>query len=405
VTILESARIALRGLRANRLRSVLTTLGVIIGVAAVVLLTSLGNGVQLFITDTFGSFTTQITIQPNVEAAAGAPAPRDLTDADAEALTDRGDAPDIASVTPVANGSALLQADGDSYQSSVIGSTADYFDVADRELLVGRPFDQAQGDSNAKVVVLGPNPVAELFEGNAGAALGQEVRIGRTSFRVVGVVAANGQQDDVAIMPLGAARSYLLGGGDELGTILVRATSGTAVPAALEQVNTVLSDRHRIDDPADRDFTAQALQDLLAQANVTITIMTLFITSVAGISLVVGGIGIANIMLVTVTERTREIGIRKAIGARRRAILQQFLLEAMMLAGFGGLLGILVGVGLTMAGAFILPQAIPDFPAPSVSPGPAAFAFSISLFIGLVAGTYPAYRAARLRPIEALRYQ
>ena len=193
--------------------------------------------------------------------------------------------------------------------------------------------------------MLGPNPVAELFAGDAVAALGQELRIGRTSFRVIGVVASDGQQDDVAIMPLGAARSYLLGGGDDVSTIVVRATTVAAVPAALAQVTTILSDRHDIDDPADRDFNAQAMQNLLDQSTQFLSFLTLFTSAVAGISLVVGGIGVANIMLVTVTERTREIGIRKAIGARRRAILQQFLLEAMLLAGLGGLIGILIGVG------------------------------------------------------------
>jgi putative ABC transport system permease protein len=185
----------------------------------------------------------------------------------------------------------------------------------------------------------------------------------------------------------------------------VRADSAASVPAALAQVTAVLDDRHGIGDPADRDFTAQALQDLLDQGNQIITILTLFIGGVAGISLLVGGIGIANIMLVTVTERTREIGIRKAIGARRRSILQQFLLEAMMLAGLGGLLGILVGVGISAAAAIVLPQLMPGFPPPSVSPGAALLSFTISLLIGLVAGGYPANRAARLRPIEALRYQ
>jgi putative ABC transport system permease protein len=406
VNILESARIALHGLRANRLRSILTTLGVIIGVAAVILLTSLGNGVQSFVGDALGSFTTQITVTPNPGGAGGGRQPRDLTDADAEALRDRADAPDIASVIPVVTGSAVLQlAGGGQIRASVVGSTGSYLQVTDRDLLVGRTFDESRGERNAKVVVLGPNPVTELFGGDAAAAVGQQVRIGRTLFRVIGVVAGNGQQDDVAIMPLGAARNYLLGGGDELSTIVVRAVSTDSVSAALEQVNTILSDRHRIDDPAERDFSAQAVQDQLEQFNLVTTILTLFISSVAGISLLVGGIGIANIMLVTVTERTREIGIRKAIGAKRRAILQQFLLEAMMLAGLGGLAGILVGIGTSTAVGVVLPQFVTDFPPPVVSAGAVAVSFSISVLIGLVAGGYPAWRAARLRPIEALRYQ
>ena len=242
------------------------------------------------------------------------------------------------------SGSALLQvAGGVQHRSSVTGAEADYLTTSNRDLLIGSMFDEAQARSKAKVVVLGPNPVAALFAGDAGAALGKQVRIGRTSFRVVGVITGNGQQDDVAIMPLGAARSYLLGGGDTVNSIIVRAPSADAVPAALAEVNAILSDRHGIRNPSERDFNAQALQSLLDQFNQVLGFLTLFTTAVAGISLVVGGVGVANIMLVTVTERTREIGIRKAIGARRRAILQQFLLESTILSGLGGIIGILVG--------------------------------------------------------------
>jgi putative ABC transport system permease protein len=235
--------------------------------------------------------------------------------------------------------------------------------------------------------------------------MGKEIRVGRTSFRVIGVAKGNGQQDDVVIMPLGAARSYLLGGGDAVNQLMIRATSVGAVNAAETQINTILDDRHKIRDPEDRDFNVLKLQSLLDQSSQVLSFVTLFTAAVAGISLVVGSIGVANIMLVTVTERTREIGIRKAIGARRRAILQQFLIESMMLTGIGGVIGILLGVGLAAAAGFILPALIPDFPAPVVSPFSVVLSFTISLVIGLVAGGYPANRAARLRPIEALRYQ
>jgi putative ABC transport system permease protein len=255
------------------------------------------------------------------------------------------------------------------------------------------------------VVVLGPNPVNELFGGNAASALGQEIRIGRAVFRVIGVAESTGQQDDVAIMPLGAARSYLTGGDDELDTIIVRARSAEAVTAATNQITTVLSDRHNIRDPAKRDFDVQALQQQIQEATQFLSFLTLFTGAVAGISLIVGSIGVANIMLVTVTERTREIGIRKAIGARPRVILGQFLLESVFLSALGGLIGISIGVGLSVAGALILPQLFPDFPAPAVDPGSIVLSFSISLAIGLIAGGYPAHRASRLRPIEALRYQ
>jgi putative ABC transport system permease protein len=401
--IWEVVRIALRGLRANKLRSALTTLGIIIGVSAVILLTALGNGIQAGFNEQFGSLNTQITITPTEGGVPGGGRARDLTENDLEALL--RDAPDVATAIPIVGGAALLQREGDQYRTSVTGTTADYFPITDRELTAGRSFNEQEVRSNAKVVVLGPNPVNELFGGNATSALGQEIRISRAVFRVIGVAEATGQQDDVAIMPLGAARSYLTGGDDELDTIIVRAYSAEAVTAATNQITTVLSDRHNIRDPAKRDFEVQALQQQIEEATQFLSFLTLFTAAVAGISLIVGSIGVANIMLVTVTERTREIGIRKAIGARPRVILLQFMLESIFLSGLGGLMGITLGVGLSLTGAAILPQLIPDFPAPAVDPMSIVLAFTISLIIGLIAGGYPAHRASRLRPIEALRYQ
>ena len=397
----EALRIALRALRANRLRSVLTTTGIIIGVSAVIVLVALGNGIQAGFTEQFQALTTQIQVTPTEGDQSAQP----LTDADAEALGKPTLAPDVVSVTPVVNGSAVLNQQGQpGYRTGITGTTANYADVTDLELVTGTFFDDQQERSKAKVVILGTRPVTELFAGDAGAAIGERIRIGRTTFRVIGVAKPT-QQDDVAYLPLEAARSYVLGGTDDLNTIILTATSGAAVPVALEQVNAILDDRHRITDTAERDFNAQAQQDFIDQASQFLTFLTLFTTAIAGISLIVGGIGVANIMLVSVTERTREIGIRKAIGATRRAILQQFLLESTVLAGLGGTLGVLVGLGISFVGGIVLPRAVPDFPAPSVSPGSVVLALSISLMIGLVAGGYPANRAARLRPIEALRYQ
>jgi putative ABC transport system permease protein len=401
VNIGEALRIALRALRANRLRSVLTTTGIIIGVSAVIVLVALGNGIQAGFTEQFQALTTQIQVTPTEGDQSAQP----LTDSDAEALGKPTLAPDVVSVTPVVTGSAVLAQQGQpGYRTAITGTTANYADVTDLELVTGTFFDEQQERTKAKVVILGTRPVTEMFGGDAGAAIGERIRIGRTTFRVIGVAKPT-QQDDVAYLPLEAARSYVLGGTDDLNTIILTATSGATVPAALEQVNAILDDRHRITDTAERDFNAQAQQDFIDQASQFLTFLTLFTTAIAGISLVVGGIGVANIMLVSVTERTREIGIRKAIGATRRAILQQFLLESTVLAGLGGTLGVLLGLGISFVGGLVLPRAVPDFPAPSVSVGSIVLALSISLLIGLVAGGYPANRAARLRPIEALRYQ
>jgi putative ABC transport system permease protein len=401
VNLVEALRIALRALRANRLRSVLTTTGIVIGVAAVIVLVALGNGIQAGFTEQFSSLTTQIRITPSEGDRSAQP----LTDADVRALGERALAPDVVTVSPAVTGSALLQPKGQAgYRTGITGTTANYADVTDLELVTGSYFDQQQERSKAKVVVLGPRPVAELFGSDAGAAIGQQIRIGRTTFRVIGV-AAPAQQDDVAYMPLESARSYVLGGDDDLNFVIVVAGSGAAVPAAQAQVTAILDDRHNITDTTERDFDAQAQQDFIDQATQFLTFLTLFTTAIGAISLVVGGIGVANIMLVSVTERTREIGIRKAIGATRRAILQQFLLESTVLAGLGGALGVAIGLGLTFGAATVLPRVVADFPVPVVSPGSVVLALSVSLLIGLVAGGYPANRAARLRPIEALRYQ
>jgi putative ABC transport system permease protein len=208
-------------------------------------------------------------------------------------------------------------------------------------------------------------------------------------------------------MPLDSARRYLFGGGDKLNQITVQADQASDVPAIQDQVITILSDRHRIQDPANRDFEVQSLRSRLDAFNQILSILTLFTASVASISLIVGAIGVLNIMLVSVTERTREIGIRKAIGATRRAILQQFLIEAVVLAGLGGLIGIAVGVGLSVLGAHLAPSLGPTLSnfAPTVSIPSVLLSFGISLAIGIIAGGYPANRAARLRPVEALRYQ
>ncbi|HZS23085.1 MAG TPA: FtsX-like permease family protein, partial [Pseudonocardiaceae bacterium] len=213
--------------------------------------------------------------------------------------------------------------------------------------------------------------------------------------------------DNNAVMPLDSARRYIFGGGDILNQITVQAVQASDVPAVEDEVINILSDRHRIQDPAKRDFEVQSLRSRLDAFNQILSILTLFTASVASISLIVGAIGVLNIMLVSVTERTREIGIRKAIGATRRAILQQFLIEAVVLAGLGGLIGIAVGVGLAVLGAQLAPRLGPTLSnfAPTVSVPSILLSFGISLAIGIIAGGYPANRAARLRPVEALRYQ
>ena len=405
MNLAEAFQIALRSLRSNRMRSALTTLGIVIGVSAVIVLVGLGNGIKAGFNEQFGALGNQIQVAKVNGSVPGGGAAKDLKDSDVTALRNPNVAPDIGAVTPVLGGSELIEVNQQQFRAAVQGSTPDYLTVVDRELVAGSMFTAEQARSNARVVVLAPNAVATLFGGNAGEAIGKDVRISRSTFEVIGVVKGNGQQDDAAIMPLGAARAYLVGGNDTVTQIIVQAASVPQVPAALAEVNKVLDSRHSIRDPAKRDFNATALQSLLDQANQFLTFLTLFTVAVAAISLIVGGIGVANIMLVSVIERTREIGIRKAIGARSSAILKQFLIESTMLAAMGGVVGIVIGTAITIAASVIIPMVAPDFGAPTVSPWAIVISFGVSLLIGLIAGGFPANRAARLQPIEALRYQ
>lgn len=405
MSLREAFRIALRGLRAHRLRSVLTMLGIIIGVAAVILLVAIGNGVQSSVNARVQPLADLITIVPSTGNVPGGGPPKDLIDDDVTALQKQ--VTDATAVIPAVTGEALAETDTTQFRSSVVGSTEDWLAVSNRDLQVGSFFDASQVRSTARVVVIGPTVATTLF-GDAKTALGQRVRVNHQEFKIIGVMQSVGEPgDNDVVMPLNTARRFVFGGGDKLNQIIVQASDTSVVPAAENEVIRTLSDRHRIQDPAQRDFEVQSLRSRLDTFNQILGLLTLFTASVAAISLFVGGIGVLNIMLVSVTERTREIGIRKAIGATRRAILQQFLIESVVLAGLGGVIGVGVGVGLSVLGATVAPafgSAVGTF-APAVSIPSVVLSFAISLVIGLVAGGYPANRAARLRPVEALRYE
>ncbi|HZA15764.1 MAG TPA: ABC transporter permease [Pseudonocardiaceae bacterium] len=404
----EALRIAMRGLRANRLRSALTMLGIIIGVAAVILLVALGNGLKTSVNAQLEPLANLITIVPTVGNVPGGAAPKDLIDADVAALQDPALVDQIDAVIPATTGRALIETDAWRFRANVIGSTDSWIEVNNQDMAAGSFFDEAQTRSGAKVVVLGPSVATYLFGDDPAAALNQPVRMNRQTFRVIGVMQSVGEPgDSVAVMPLDTARRYIFGGGDKINQIVVQAAQASAVPAVQDEVIRILSERHRIKDSANRDFEVQSLRSRLDSFNQILRILTLFTAAVAAISLLVGAIGVLNIMLVSVTERTREIGIRKAIGATRRAVLEQFLIESIVLAGLGGLIGVALGVGLSALGARIAPSFGPTFEsfAPAVTIPSIVVSFGISLAIGLIAGGYPANRAARLRPIEALRYQ
>ncbi|WP_028936984.1 ABC transporter permease [Pseudonocardia spinosispora] len=394
--------LAAGSMRTGRLRCILTTAGIVIGVASVIVLVGLGNGVQTRFHDSFGGLSNSITVYKS-----GTTDPvhqvESLRESDVHALR-RDGGPAIAAVTPLRSGSAMVRYDSKVVRVSAAGTTPDYMTFRDKTLQVGRVFTEAENASKARVVVLGAMAVKYLFADDAQAAIGARVQIGRLRYEVVGTLVSTGDSaDNIALVPLSSARS-LFAGADTLSSIGIEAAGVEQVPGAMQRVTAILDGEHGITMPGARDYQASALANQVESVRGFIRVFTLFTLVIAGIALFVGALGLANIMLVTVTERTAEIGIRKAVGARRSAILTQFLIEAVVLAGLGGLLGVGVGIGLTLLGADLVPRHIPELGVPEVSLPAVLLAFGVSLVIGLASGGYPALRAARMHPMDALRH-
>jgi len=407
----ELVRFAVGAIAAHPMRSALTSLGVVIGVAAVIMMTSIGLGAPQRVEQAPSSLgTNMLVIRPGAPRGAGGGFVRggggsgdSLTVDDAEAMRALDG---VKAVSPAVNGGAQLVFDGANWASRIEGVTPDYLVARDLEVVSGQMFDQAAADSGRKVAVLGQTVVRELF-GEGVDPVGQRMRIGPIPFTVVGVLGAKGQsgfqdQDDIVVIPLDAARSRVIGRGsgsrgNSVNQIYVKAVDEDALYRLEQDVAELLRDRHRIRPGQDGDFNVQNLTSIQEAAQSSTATFTILLAAVAGVSLVVGGVGIMNIMLVSVTERTREIGLRMAIGARRGDVLIQFALESVALSLLGGLLGLVLGVGgaLLMSKFGDWPAAIPAWAAP--------LAIGFSTFVGVVFGAYPAWRAAQLDPIEALR--
>jgi ABC-type antimicrobial peptide transport system permease subunit len=404
---------ALHSLANNRLRSLLTTIGIIAGVAAVIVLVALGDGM----TRQFQNQTDKVANQINVSAAKGSVpdggVPRDLTDQDVKALQDPRRAPDIAEISPAMTGTVTVTAGQAKDKANLVGVNANYARLVDRKVVAGHWFTDAQISGGDRRVIIGPQAVNLLFGPDADprTLIGRPIRLSHNVFTIQGVFDANGQSDNVVAVPFDAARAYLTGNhAGEVDLLIVKSTSVDTIDDAVGEVVDILDKQHHIRLPVNRDYNVTTFTDSLKKSKDFIHYLTLFIVAIAAISLFVGGVGVANIMLVSVTERTREIGIRKAIGAPTTAILRQFLSEAVMLTGLGGFIGVLLGVGITEVAAVVLPKLgaggpDSDVPIPVLSIESVLVAFGVSLLIGILAGGYPANRAARLRPIEALRFE
>ena len=416
MTIAESLRLALRALTANKLRAALTMLGIVIGVGAVITLMSAGEGVSVYIEEQFqGIGTNLLFVFPGSEEETSGGPPgssavaAELTIGDAEALSDPIRAPDVVAVAPQVFNTAVVATGRRDTVSQVQGVTPEFSRVRNWFPVVGSFIDQEDMTSRARVAVLGQTVVEDLFPDNP-YPLDQTVKISGIPFRVIGVLEAKGGSefgdvDNSVMVPLTTAQTRLFPSRSRSGErlvslVLVEAVSEDRMDAAVEQISAILRERHDIDFSDEDDFSVISQADIVAVFGQITGVLTIFLGAIAGISLLVGGIGIMNIMLVSVTERTREIGLRKAVGARRRDILWQFLLEAMTLSLVGGVIGVALGA----LGGELISALIDDFRA-ILSPQAVLLATTFSAAVGLFFGIYPARRASLLNPIDALRYE
>jgi putative ABC transport system permease protein len=409
MTLLQTFRVAVKALLVNKLRSFLTALGIIIGVAAVIAMVAIGDGARIEVEQAFAAIgSNMLVILPGTTTAGGARGGfgtlPTLTRDDLKAI--QTEVPSVRYAAASLRTTAQVQSDDANWTTSITGTTPEYLDIRDWPVAQGRRFLNSDVDGATKVALLGQTVVDKLF-GPGESAVGQIVRIRNVPFRVVGVLAGKGQSpggqdfDDTVIVPQSTFETRIQGGLRKYlpGVIVVAATSAEATPHAEAEITRLLRDRHHVQPGADDDFSIRNLTEMASARQQSTDTLTALLASIALVSLAVGGIGIMNIMLVSVTERTREIGLRMAVGAKPWLILAQFLVEAATLSLAGGIVGAALGL-------FVADRLAVQFGWPLlVRPAIVAVAIGFSACVGVGFGLYPAQRAARLDPIEALRYE
>jgi putative ABC transport system permease protein len=408
INIPSTLKISLRAIRVNKMRSGLTMLGIIIGVGSVIAMLAVGTGASKKIEEQISSIGSNLLlVQPGSQTSGGlrmgSGSQTTLTKDDADAIL--REIPKVQEVAPILNGGAQVVYGNQNWSTGVYGSTPGVFSVRDWSLTIGRIFTEQDVRSATKVAILGQTVVTNLF--GSSNPVGQVIRIKKIPFTVIGVLEEKGQsiqgqdQDDVIYIPVSTAQKKIFGTPfpNMVRNIMVKVRSAADLGAVERDLNALLRERHHIGPKADTDFHVMNLTQMMQMAEQSTQVMTLLLGAIASVSLLVGGIGIMNIMLVSVTERTREIGIRMAVGAKTWDIRLQFIIEALTLSLMGGVIGIILGVG----GAKIL-SVLAGW-STVVSPLSIILAFGFSALVGIFFGFYPAYKASLLNPIDALRYE
>lgn len=398
---------AINTLRVNKLRTFLAILGIVIGIGSVIALISLGQGSQQAVQNQIQSLGANLlTVSPGSQRGGfiqgGAGSATTLTLADAEAISTSGTVTEVANVSPEYSKRAQVTGGGKNTNTSITGVRSVYSTIHKVSIAQGVFITEGDDARQSKVAVLGPQVVTDIFGENVNP-IGQSIRIQGQSFKVVGVTVSKGgtgfqNQDDVVYIPLSTAMKIVFGS-TSLSSISVEAKSADVMTQAEDQVGYVLLDKHKLSDPTKADFSIFSQNDILSTASSVTGTFTALLSGIAAISLIVGGIGIMNIMLVTVTERTREIGLRKALGAKKKDIITQFLVESIILTFGGGVIGMVVGVLISLIISKLV--SIPF----TITFGSVTLAIGVSAAIGILFGWYPARKAANLQPIEALRYE